>query len=83
MPSRIKPRAARKRTPAVTKTPGPDAVVLDKVAASAFMGISQRTLDEWIAKKIIPYTKLPSGAVRFRKEHLLGFLDKHQVVAVD
>lgn len=76
-------KLARKRAAASTKTPGPDAVVLDKIAAAAFLGISKRTIDDWIASKIIPYTKLPSGAVRFRREQLLGFMDKHQVVAVD
>jgi excisionase family DNA binding protein len=83
MPSRISPKTARKRAAVVTKTPGSDAVVLDKIAAAAFLGISKRTIDAWIANKIIPYNKLPLGAVRFRKEQLLGFLDKHQVAAID
>ena len=40
--------------------------ILDKPGASDLLQISPRTLDEWMRKKLIPYAKLPSGAVRFR-----------------
>lgn len=53
--------------------------VLRKDAASKLLGISKRTLDDWQRRRIVPFSKLPSGAVRFRRSQLLAFLDRYDV----
>jgi excisionase family DNA binding protein len=58
-----------------------DGEVLNKKGASKLLQISPRTLDDWMRKKRIPYVKLPSGTVRFRRSHLLEFLGKFEVAA--
>ena len=55
------------------------AEVLRKGAAATLLGISKRTLDDWQRRRIVPFSKLPTGAVRFRRSQLLAFLDKHDV----
>ena len=53
--------------------------ILDKPGASALLQIHPRTMDDWMRKKIVPYAKLPSGAVRFRRSQLIEFIAKHEV----
>lgn len=53
--------------------------VLDKPEASKFLVISTRTLDGWMRKRIVPFSKLPSGTVRFRRSQLLAFIEKYEV----
>lgn len=55
------------------------AEVLRKEGASDLLEISPRTLDDWMKRRIVPFSKLPSGAVRFRRSQLLAFLEKHDV----
>jgi excisionase family DNA binding protein len=55
--------------------------VFDKPEAAAFLRIKTRTLDEWMKKRRVPYLKLPSGAVRFRKDQLLEFISKFERTA--
>jgi predicted site-specific integrase-resolvase len=52
--------------------------ILDKPEAAAFLRIKKRTLDSWMHKGLVPYCKLPSGAVRFRKDHLLAFVTRFE-----
>jgi predicted DNA-binding transcriptional regulator AlpA len=52
--------------------------ILNKPEAATFLRIKKRTLDAWMTKGL-PYAKLPSGAVRFRREQLLEWLQKHDV----
>jgi excisionase family DNA binding protein len=56
-----------------------DGAVLDKPEAATFLRIKKRTLDDWMRKRRIPFSKLPSGAVRFRKDQLLEFLARFEV----
>jgi len=58
-----------------------DQQVLDKPEAAAFLRIKKRTLDEWMKKRRVPFLKLPSGAVRFRKDHLLEFISQFEINA--
>ena len=51
--------------------------IMDKPEAAVFLRIKKRTLDDWMHKKIVPFSKLPSGAVRFRRDHLLSFVAKY------
>jgi Helix-turn-helix domain len=53
--------------------------VFDKPETCAFLCIAPRTLDEWMRRKRIPFSKLPSGAVRFRRDQLIEFLKKYEV----
>jgi len=53
--------------------------ILDKPGASKLLKISIRTLDDWMRKKRVPYSKLPSGTVRFRRSQLLAFIAKYEV----
>jgi excisionase family DNA binding protein len=55
--------------------------ILNKKGASKLLQISTRTLDDWMRKKRIPFCKLPSGTVRFRRDQLIAFLAKHEVAA--
>jgi hypothetical protein len=56
-----------------------DTEVLRKAGASKLLEISDRTLDDWMRRRIVPFSKLPSGAVRFRRSQLLAFLDMYDV----
>jgi predicted site-specific integrase-resolvase len=51
--------------------------VYRKRGACALLKIQPRTLDDWM-RKGLPYIKLPSGAVRFRRTQLLEFLAKFE-----
>jgi excisionase family DNA binding protein len=62
-------------------TPTQDGAVLTKSEAAEFLRIKTRTLDEWMRLKRVPYAKLPSGTVRFRRDQLLQFLGKFEVMA--
>jgi predicted site-specific integrase-resolvase len=53
--------------------------VLRKAEASKFLGISPRGLDTWMKRGIVPFSKLPSGAVRFRKSQLIEMLATYEV----
>jgi len=52
--------------------------ILNKPEAAAFLRIKKRTLDDWMRRGLIPYSKLPTGTVRFRRSQLLEFLAKFQ-----
>ena len=58
--------------------PTQDSEILRKPEASKLLEISKRTLDDWMKRGIVPFSKLPTGAVRFRRSQLLAFLDKYQ-----
>ena len=55
-----------------------DRAVLNKPQAADFLLIKPRTLDDWMRKGTVPFLKLPSGAVRFRRDQLMEFLGKFQ-----
>ena len=61
--------------------PAPD--ILSKPEAAQLLRIRRRTLDEWMRRGRIPFVKLPSGAVRFRRDHLLDFLTKFEIGNLD
>ena len=48
--------------------------ILNKPEAAAFLRIKKRTLDCWMQRGLLPFSKLPSGSVRFRKDQLLAFV---------
>jgi predicted site-specific integrase-resolvase len=54
--------------------------ILRKRGACALLKIQPRTLDDWM-KSGLPYIKLPSGAVRFRRTQLLDYLAKFETGA--
>ncbi len=60
--------------------PNPNGAVLTKAEAADLLRIKTRTLDEWMRLKRVPFCKLPSGTVRFRREQLLEFLGRFEVV---
>jgi excisionase family DNA binding protein len=49
--------------------------------ASAYLNISQSTMNEWMARRIVPFFKI-SRAVRFRKSDLDAVLDSRFRVGV-
>jgi excisionase family DNA binding protein len=53
--------------------------ILDKLGAADLLQISTRTLDDWMRKKVVPFSKLPSGTVRFRRSQLLEFIARYEV----
>lgn len=52
--------------------------VMTKTQAAGFMQVSKRTLDSHMKKGWIPFSKFPSGAIRFRRSQLVGCLDTYQ-----
>jgi excisionase family DNA binding protein len=65
----------------MTKTPNLDGEVFDKHGAAMFLGFSARTMDTWVSKKQVPFSKLPGGAIRFRRSQLIEFLKKYEIGA--
>jgi len=61
--------------------PSNESAVLTKAEAAEFLKVKPRTIDEWMRRGRIPFCKLPSGAVRFRREQLIEFLEKFEVGA--
>lgn len=57
----------------------PNDTLFTKAGASDFLKIKPRTLDDWMRKRLIPFAKLPSGTVRFRRSRLLAFIAKCEV----
>jgi excisionase family DNA binding protein len=53
--------------------------ILNKKEAANALRISVRTADEWMKKGILPFIKMPTGAVRFRRSHILGLMDRYAV----
>lgn len=56
--------------------------VLTKIEAAAFLGISPRSLDEWMKKGFMPFCKLPTGSVRFRRSQLIDALARFEVNSI-
>jgi excisionase family DNA binding protein len=71
-------KQARPAAP-ITKTPNLDGEVFDKHGAAMFLGFSTRTMDTWVSKKRVPFSKLPGGSIRFRRSQLIAFLAKYEV----
>ena len=57
-----------------------DSAVLTKAEAAELLKVKRRTIDEWMRRGRIPFCKLPSGTVRFRRDQLIEFLGKFEVV---
>jgi excisionase family DNA binding protein len=53
--------------------------ILNKKEAAKVLRISVRTADEWMKKGILPFIKMPTGAVRLRRSQLLGLMDRYAV----
>jgi len=51
---------------------------MTKTQAAGFMQVSKRTLDSHMKKGWIPFSKFPSGAIRFRRSQLVACLDTYQ-----
>ena len=50
--------------------------LLDKAAAARYLGVSIKTLDDWIYRRRGPrYVKLGGKLVRYRIEDLLAYVD--------
>ena len=58
-----------------------NSAVLTKTEAAEFLKVKPRTIDEWMRRGRIPFCKLPSGTVRFRRDQLIEFLGKFEVGA--
>src|SRR5262245_12972105 len=65
--------AELKRLAQTVASGGFDKPIFDKPEAAAFLCIKGRTLDDWMRRKRVPFSKLPSGAVRFRRDQLVEF----------
>ena len=63
--------------------------LLSKKQAAELLKVHPRTVDHWMAKKIIPYIKVPAGkggragVVRFSLNDLEAFLNSHRVACVE
>jgi predicted site-specific integrase-resolvase len=56
--------------------------VMTKIQAAGFIQVSKRTLDNHMKRGWIPFIKLPSGAIRFRRSQLIAFLETYQRVSI-
>jgi excisionase family DNA binding protein len=56
--------------------------VMTKMQAAGYIKVSKRTLDNHMKRGWIPFIKLPSGAIRFRRSQLIAFLETYQRVSV-
>lgn len=56
--------------------------VMTKPQAAEFIKVCPRTLDNHMKRGWVPFSKLPSGAVRFRRSQLIAFLETYQRVSV-
>lgn len=54
--------------------------ILNKREAARLLGVSSRTLDTWMKRRMVPFSKLPTGSVRFRRSQLMEMLATYQVV---
>lgn len=50
--------------------------IFNKESVAAFLRVKPRTIQEWMKKGLIPYSKLPSGSVRFRKSKIMAWMEK-------
>ena len=72
--------AERMQIPRMNVTyPSNNSAVLTKTEAAEFLKVKPRTIDEWMRRGRIPFCKLPSGTVRFRRDQLIEFLGKFEV----
>ena len=55
--------------------------ILTKEGAAELLKVKPRTIDEWMRRRRIPFCKLPSGTVRFRRDQLLEFVGKFRIGA--
>jgi excisionase family DNA binding protein len=53
-------------------------------AAAAYLGISQRTLGNWMRRSVVPFTRMSRRVVLFRPDDLDKAIDAHAgAVATD
>jgi excisionase family DNA binding protein len=50
--------------------------IFNKESVAAFLRVKPRTIQEWMKKGLIPYSKLPSGSVRFRRSSIMAWREK-------
>ncbi len=60
--------------------PTPLSDLFTKAEASSYLGIAQRTLDDWRTAQAIPCIERP-GYVRFLRSDLDAFIQRHRVAA--
>ncbi len=53
-------------------------VIWTKPEAADFLRIKSRTLDSWMRRGLLPFSRLPTGAVRFRRSQLVDFVAKYE-----
>jgi len=53
--------------------------ILNKKETANALRISVRTADDWMRKGILPFIKMPTGAVRFKRSHLLELMDRYAI----
>jgi|GEM_PF-4258676 len=68
----------------MTTTPTPPDSLLSKKEAAQLLKISLRTLDTWMAQRLIPFFKIgdaKNAIVRFKREDILQALSRFKVYA--
>jgi excisionase family DNA binding protein len=59
-----------------------DSNIMTKTEAAKFLEISVRTIDSWMQKGILPFCKMPTGSVRFRRSQLIEALARFEVNSI-
>jgi excisionase family DNA binding protein len=62
-----------------TTTIEPTPEILDKRGAAAYLKIGVRTLDAYMARRIVPFFRLGEKTIRFKKSDLDKTLEKFRV----
>jgi excisionase family DNA binding protein len=63
----------------VTNIPVSPQRLLDKREAATYLGLSPRTIDYYIQKRLLPFYKIGGKTVRFRLSDLDAALEKFRV----
>jgi excisionase family DNA binding protein len=63
----------------MTNTPVNPQKLLDKTEAAKYLGLSVRTVDYYIQKRLLPFYKIGGKTVRFRLSDLDAALEKFRI----
>jgi predicted DNA-binding transcriptional regulator AlpA len=56
--------------------------LVNKRQVAATCGVSERTVDEWLAKKMIPQLRLSARLIRFDLSKVLAALGRYEVIEI-
>jgi excisionase family DNA binding protein len=64
-----------------SKTERPPNALLSKREAAEYIGVTTRTLDNYMAKRLVPFYRIGEKTIRFRGTDLDAAMEKFRVAA--